>query len=160
MAVKAVVTSSLERAGVTGGGLRPHQDEAATPTRVPFVKGQHSGTVNCKNVVSAHSRDLKIHAYVFHLILLATVFRFDTQLTAIPLGLFLLSVDSSSQFPTHRHYRTEKQISPDRWLWNLINVCVLMCGYLASFLIYNRFVEQKRMQQLRFFVDLLHFPLL
>jgi hypothetical protein len=44
------------------------------------------------------------------------------------------------------------------WLWNLVNVGVSLCGYyLASFLIDNKFVGRKRMQQLGFFMDFVLF---
>jgi len=44
------------------------------------------------------------------------------------------------------------------WLWNLVNVGVSLCGYyLASFLIDNKFVGRKRMQQLGFFMDFILF---
>jgi hypothetical protein len=44
------------------------------------------------------------------------------------------------------------------WLWNLLNVCVSLCGYyLASFLIDNKFVGRKRMQQLGFLMDFILF---
>jgi hypothetical protein len=44
------------------------------------------------------------------------------------------------------------------WLWNLVNVGVSLCGYyLASFLIDNKFVGRKRMQQLGFLMDFILF---
>jgi len=44
------------------------------------------------------------------------------------------------------------------WLWNLVNVGVSLCGYyLASFLIDNKFVGRKRMQQFGFFMDFILF---
>ncbi|KUJ18583.1 putative inorganic phosphate transporter C8E4.01c [Mollisia scopiformis] len=44
------------------------------------------------------------------------------------------------------------------WLWNMVNVGVSLCGYyLASFLIDNKFVGRKRMQQLGFFMDFILF---
>ncbi|TVY42790.1 Inorganic phosphate transporter, partial [Lachnellula subtilissima] len=44
------------------------------------------------------------------------------------------------------------------WLWNLVNVGVSLCGYyLASFLIDNKTVGRKRMQQLGFAMDFVLF---
>ncbi|PMD18559.1 putative inorganic phosphate transporter C8E4.01c [Hyaloscypha hepaticicola] len=44
------------------------------------------------------------------------------------------------------------------WLWNLVNVGVSLCGYyLASFLIDNKFIGRKRMQQFGFFMDFILF---
>jgi Sugar (and other) transporter len=44
------------------------------------------------------------------------------------------------------------------WLWNLVNVGVSLCGYyLASFLVDNKFVGRKRMQQLGFLMDFILF---
>jgi hypothetical protein len=44
------------------------------------------------------------------------------------------------------------------WLWNMVNIGVSLCGYyLASFLIDNKFVGRKRMQQLGFFMDFVLF---
>lgn len=44
------------------------------------------------------------------------------------------------------------------WLWNLVNVGVSLCGYyLASFLIDNKFIGRKRMQQFGFFMDFVLF---
>jgi hypothetical protein len=44
------------------------------------------------------------------------------------------------------------------WLWNLVNVGVSLCGYyLASFLIDNKFIGRKRLQQLGFLMDFVLF---
>jgi len=44
------------------------------------------------------------------------------------------------------------------WLWNLLNVGVSLCGYyLASFLIDNKTVGRKRLQQLGFLMDFILF---
>ena len=39
------------------------------------------------------------------------------------------------------------------WLWNMVNIAVSLCGYyLAAFLMDNKLVGRKRMQQLGFFM--------
>jgi hypothetical protein len=44
------------------------------------------------------------------------------------------------------------------WLWNLVNVGVSLCGYyLASFLVDNKTVGRKRLQQLGFLMDFILF---
>jgi hypothetical protein len=44
------------------------------------------------------------------------------------------------------------------WLWNLVNVGVSLCGYyLTTFLIDNKFVGRKRIQQFGFFMDFILF---
>jgi hypothetical protein len=55
-------------------------------------------------------------------------------------------------------------LSPDNksvltgWLWNLVNIGVSICGYyLAAFLIDNKFVGRKRIQQFGFSMDFILF---